>query len=226
MPKTLVLGVAVSDLPLTFEYERVTNSFSHIRTFELFERRAEASDYKDDSGTSLDCHQYARHDQPCAEHPATTSKVTHPRRPLVKPPPPIRVHSAALPSCPMPGCGVQLEAKDSAWRGHFRRNHHRELCLTPHCRTLDAKSCKAWCPFPLSDCKSCAGDDRKHGQSRPDAKGAMTIESVGRHLLNVHIKVAYRCPLCGLQNQWRESACVRHIRQCMKKPEYNKMGDS
>ena len=36
----------------------------------------------------------------------------------------------------------------------------------------------------------------------------MTIKNVWRHLLNVHLKVAYRCPLCVMQNL-REEACVR-----------------
>ena len=45
----------------------------------------------------------------------------------------------------------------------------------------------------------------------------MSIESVGRHWLNVHIGVAFRCPVCGVESKWRESACARHARRCAEK---------
>ena len=187
----------------------------HLRSFQPVKRKADDSDYEYDSGTSSDGSEYTPH-RP-AKRPATASKAAH--SPLPESLQPIRVQSSTIPRCPMPGCGVPLEAKDSSWRGHFKRAHHDELCLTPNCRSLVAGSCKARCPFPIPDCKPCASDEgHKHAHSgKKGAGGAMTIESVGRHLLNVHIKVAYRCPLCGLKNEWRESACARHIRRCAEK---------
>ena len=120
---------------------------------------------------------------------------------------PIRVHSATLPRCPMPGCGVELDAKDSAWRGHFKAMHHDDLCLAPGCDAASASPrCMARCPCPLPGSKGKACE-----------RGAMAVESVGRHLLNVHFGVAYACPLCGVERTWRESACARHIRLCMTK---------
>ena len=161
-------------------------------------RKADDSDYEDDASSC--CSEYIPH-RP-AKRSAPSKKAAP--SPLPSHLQPIKVSSATLPRCPMPGCGVVLEDKDSAWRGHFKKVHHDELCLTSNCRGPHAGPCKARCPFPLPECKSCAS-------------GAMTIESVGRHLLNIHIKVTYRCPLCGLQNQWRESACVRHIKKCAER---------
>ncbi|RPD61743.1 hypothetical protein L227DRAFT_59459 [Lentinus tigrinus ALCF2SS1-6] len=184
------------------------------RSARTSKRKADDSDYEDDSDASTDCSEYAPR-RP-TKRPAT-ARVAY--NPLPDSLAPIRVQSATHPRCPMPGCGVELDAKDSAWRGHFKRVHHDALCLTPNCGGLVTGSCKARCPLPIPGCKSCASDDEhKHGHvARKGSGGAMTIESVGRHLLNVHIKVAYRCPLCGLQNEWRESACVRHIRRCAEK---------
>ena len=178
-------------------------------------RKADDSDYEDDASSC--CSEYIPH------RPAKRSAIS--RRTAKGPLPahlqPIKVQSGTLPRCPMPGCGVALEDKDSAWRGHFKKAHHDELCLTPGCRGPQGGACKAKCPFPLPDCKSCAAvaPSRESGAGKKGAGGAMTIESVGRHLLNIHFKVAYRCPLCGLQNHWRESACVRHIRRCLDKQQ-------
>ena len=132
---------------------------------------------------------------------------------------PIRVGTAALPHCLMPNCAAELAYKDSAWRAHFGRVHHDELCLTPNCGGFVAGSCKARCPFLGPDGKSCVGHNghKRGGIVKKKAGAAMTIESIGRHVLSVHVKVVYRCPLCGLQKEWRESACVRHIRGCAKK---------
>ncbi|RDX52546.1 hypothetical protein OH76DRAFT_166968 [Lentinus brumalis] len=171
-------------------------------------RKTDDSDYEADADTASESSDYVPH-RP-AKRPATRKRVVQP--PLPDSLQPIRVGSTKSPLCPLPGCGASLEAKDSAWRGHFKRFHHDELCLARGCRGLVAGTCKARCPLPES-CASDHGNKHTHGASA----GAMSIESVGRHLLNVHIKVAYRCPLCGLQNEWRESACVRHIRRCAEK---------
>ncbi|KAI0719843.1 hypothetical protein C8T65DRAFT_693128 [Cerioporus squamosus] len=198
-------------------------SNAHARTARPPKRRVDDSDYEDGAEPSSDCSEYAPH-RP-AKRLTTTKKAVHRRLPESLQP--IRIQPATLPRCPMSGCGLVLEAKDSAWRGHFKRYHHDKLCLTDDCRGLSA-SCKAYCPLPISDCKSCSSDDKhKHKQSHAaqrGAGGAMTIESVGRHLLNVHFKVAYRCPLCGLQTEWRESACVRHIWRCAEKHPNQRKG--
>ena len=111
----------------------------------------------------------------------------------------------------MPKCGAEIEACDAAWRGHFKALHHDDLCLAPGCDSLSLSpsECKARCPCPLSDVKACE-------------RGGMAIESVGRHLLNVHFKVAYACPVCGVEREWRESACARHIRLCLRKQKDGK----
>lgn len=179
-------------------------------------RKADDTDYEDDASSC--CSEYIPSHRP-AKRPATSRRTA--KAPLPAHLHPVKVQSATLPRCPMPGCGVALEDKDSAWRGHFKKVHHNELCITPGCNGPSGSTCKAKCPFPIPGCKSCAPASRDDGEGKKGAGGAMTIESVGRHLLNIHFKVAYRCPLCGLQNHWRESACVRHIRRCMDKKEYS-----
>ncbi|KAI0719833.1 hypothetical protein C8T65DRAFT_736386 [Cerioporus squamosus] len=206
--------------------KRMSSWLTHVRfpyrTARPPKRRVDDSDYEDGAGPSSDCSEYAPR-RP-AKRPTTTKKAVHRRLPESLQP--IRIQPATLPRCPLPGCGLVLEAKDSAWRGHFKRAHH-ELCLTDGCTGLSV-SCKAKCPLPIPDCKSCGSDDKhKHKHSHAaqrGAGGAMTIESVGRHLLNVHFKVAYRCPLCGLQTEWRESACVRHIQRCAEKHPNQRKG--
>ncbi|PIL28965.1 hypothetical protein GSI_09012 [Ganoderma sinense ZZ0214-1] len=111
------------------------------------------------------------------------------------------------PRCPMPKCGAEIEACDAAWRGHFKAMHHDDLCLLPGCDGVSPR-CKARCPCPLPGSKTKACE-----------RGTMAIESVGRHLLNVHVGVAYACPVCGMERTWRESACARHIRLCLRKRE-------
>ena len=126
---------------------------------------------------------------------------------------PIRVPSASgsIPRCPMPKCGASIEPCDAAWRGHFKAVHHDDLCLTPSCAGPPSPSCKARCPCPIVGGKAC--------------ERTMGVESVGRHLLNIHIGVAYRCPVCGMEREWRESACARHIRLCLKKEQDGKKRD-
>ncbi|KAI1792798.1 hypothetical protein LXA43DRAFT_1130655 [Ganoderma leucocontextum] len=178
---------------------------------------------------------------PCADHSVDATPVSEPIPPSRKRPSsssssgipkskksrtcaplsdtlqPIKIPSAsgALPRCPMPKCGAEIEDCDAAWRGHFKAVHHDDLCLTPGCQGLSASGCKARCPFPIDGCKACGGADSANPRT-------MAIESVGRHLLNIHIKVAYRCPLCGTEKQWRESACARHIRLCLRKQKDTK----
>ncbi|TBU25389.1 hypothetical protein BD311DRAFT_501705 [Dichomitus squalens] len=115
---------------------------------------------------------------------------------------PIKLGPGAHPCirCPMPNRGAELEDRDAAWRGHFKHKHHDDLCLMPGCRGNDPSKCIACCPLPAGGCMA-----------------PMMVESVGRHILNVHIKVAYGCPVCGKQSTWRESSCARHIRSCLKR---------
>ncbi|TFK78054.1 hypothetical protein K466DRAFT_668541 [Polyporus arcularius HHB13444] len=184
-------------------------SNTHVRHPRQLQRTTDPEYYERDVGMSSDCSEHTPH--PPAKRPAASRKAGP--RPLADSLQPIRVSSAKFASCPLPGCGMEIEAKDSAWRGHFKRVHHDELCLTRGCRGLVTGTCVARCPL-VDD--SCTGDHgRKHTHTH--GAGAMTLESVGRHVLNVHIKVVYRCPLCGLENEWRESACVRHIRRCAEK---------
>ncbi|KAI0634187.1 hypothetical protein C8Q77DRAFT_1110322 [Trametes polyzona] len=103
--------------------------------------------------------------------------------------------------CPMPGCGATLSAKDSAWRGHFRSAHHADLCGDADC----AGGCKRACPFPLA------------GKCGKQCGTPMAVDSVGRHLLNVHVGVRHRCPVCGVEKAQRYSACQRHILTCLQK---------
>ncbi|KAI0356978.1 hypothetical protein OH77DRAFT_1436111 [Trametes cingulata] len=100
--------------------------------------------------------------------------------------------------CPMPHCRVKLAPVDSIWRGHFKTVHHRDLC--GHGGSCDGKAaCVYACPFPTSDGTRCV------------AKVPMTVDSLGRHVLNVHLQLVHRCPLCGVEKVQRYSACKRHI---------------
>lgn len=104
--------------------------------------------------------------------------------------------------CPMRGCGEPLETKDSVWRHHFRRAHHAELCSESACAARG--SCERRCPLMKENGKPC------------DSK-CMTVDSLGRHVLNSHLGVEYRCPMCGEQRQQRQYAADRHVRMCFKK---------
>ncbi|EIW53429.1 uncharacterized protein TRAVEDRAFT_74757 [Trametes versicolor FP-101664 SS1] len=104
--------------------------------------------------------------------------------------------------CPMRGCGEPLETKDSVWRHHFRRAHHAELCSESACAV--SGSCERRCPLPKENGSPC------------DSK-CMTVDSLGRHVLNSHLGVQYRCPVCGEQRQQRQYAADRHVRMCFKK---------
>ncbi|KAI0752648.1 hypothetical protein C8Q80DRAFT_1267166 [Daedaleopsis nitida] len=199
------------------EHHKPSHVVSHVgaatsSTSHSLKRRADDSDYEDSASSS--CSEYTPRRPAKRLSPSSRKTI---KAPLPANLQPIKVQSTTLPRCPMPGCDVLLEDKDSAWRGHFKKIHHDELCLTAGCRGQSG-ACKARCPFPIPGCKSCASGPHEHEHEHgKKAGGAMTIESVGRHLLNIHIKVAFRCPLCGLENQWRESACVRHIRRCAEK---------
>ena len=116
---------------------------------------------------------------------------------------PIRVDSTQPILCPMRGCAVPLDANDSVWCAHYKGQHHDQLCITAHCGHDGSAACTAQCPFPMVDCTTCT-------------KGTMTVGNVGRHLLNVHVKVVYQCPVCGIENEWRHSSCARHIRACVE----------
>lgn len=92
----------------------------------------------------------------------------------------IVVGSAGGLLCPMPTCLARLAPTDGARRGHFRAAHHAELCMFPH--GACAGKCKV--RYPLWDGK-CEHDR------------GMSVESLGRHVLNVHIGLAHRFPVCG-----------------------------
>ncbi|KAI9056410.1 hypothetical protein FKP32DRAFT_1460071 [Trametes sanguinea] len=107
--------------------------------------------------------------------------------------------------CPMPGCGISLPAKDSAWRGHFRTEHHDDVCpdvSTGRC----SGDCKRACPLPKAGCT--AGEKC--------AASPMSVESIGRHVLNIHMNLRHRCPVCGVEKAQRYSSCQRHINTCIK----------
>ncbi|KAH9941702.1 uncharacterized protein BXZ73DRAFT_74897 [Epithele typhae] len=113
--------------------------------------------------------------------------------------------------CPIPGCGAALAYKDSAWRRHFKTVHHAALCST--CPASGAGSpCMARCPVP-----GCPDAHGASGGRRRSEDGTMTLDSLGRHWLNVHIGVVFRCPLCGHEGMMRESAATRHVRSCAQR---------
>ena len=124
--------------------------------------------------------------------------------------------------CPMPGCSTELDAKDSAWRAHFSRVHADDLCSTDP--RSECAPGLARCPHP--DCQSPSSPSARPRKSNSgDANGVeMTPASVGRHWLNVHIGLVFRCPACGLEGKWRESACARHVRNCVKRQEGARRG--
>ena len=115
-----------------------------------------------------------------------------------------------------------LKPRDTVWRSHFRSDHHVDFCaLAPSGRCSGpgtggrAGGCPGVaavrCPFPAAD--GCAGAGTGGAcDARP-----MVLESVGRHWLNVHVGLQFRCPVCGTQARWREWACARHIRGCAAK---------
>ncbi|OJT04189.1 hypothetical protein TRAPUB_5141 [Trametes pubescens] len=104
------------------------------------------------------------------------------------------VRAAVL--CPMPRCTVLLSGTDeSAWRRHVRVAHHAELCAETACAAKG--SCRRPCPLPACGVH-------------------MQVDSLGRHLLNKHIGVLYRCPVCGLEKVQRKYAVDRHIRTCLR----------
>ncbi|KAI0372420.1 hypothetical protein BV20DRAFT_70353 [Pilatotrama ljubarskyi] len=106
--------------------------------------------------------------------------------------------------CPMPNCGVKLAPVDSIWRGHFKTVHHKDLCAAGD--SCGAKACVHACPLPTRDGKPCV------------TKEPMTADSLGRHVLNVHLQLVHRCPLCGVEKVQRYSACKRHIdKACSKR---------
>ncbi|KAI0327516.1 hypothetical protein GY45DRAFT_1109339 [Cubamyces sp. BRFM 1775] len=115
--------------------------------------------------------------------------------------------------CPMPGCGVPLPAKDTAWRSHFRRAHHKELCADARAGSCTG-NCKYPCPLPK-------GDDDEHTCTTP-----MLVESIGRHFLNVHLGLRHQCPVCGLVDAWRFFACKRHIPVCPTLKAAKKEGET
>ncbi|KAI0672364.1 hypothetical protein C8Q78DRAFT_744867 [Trametes maxima] len=136
---------------------------------------------------------------PLASSSSTASTGTCPPSPApTQPLRPILVSSPAPNLCPIPGCNVWLGPKDSDWRGHFRKYHHADLCDVPGCSGV--RCARARCPAPQEGCKTCGT--------------GMSAESVGRHYLNVHIALVYRCPLCGVAAAQRESACARHMTVC------------
>ncbi|KAH9903510.1 hypothetical protein C8Q73DRAFT_786083 [Cubamyces lactineus] len=103
--------------------------------------------------------------------------------------------------CPMPGCGVPLPGNDAAWRGHFWRIHHKDLCADARTGSCTGK-CKWVCPLPKED-----GDAHKCAMP-------MLVDSIGRHFLNIHFGLCHQCPLCGKVEAQRLSACKRHIPVC------------
>lgn len=88
-----------------------------------------------------------------------------------------------------------VETKDSAWRGHFKRAHHRDLCGARG-SARGGEASRVRCLDPACNA------------------APMALESLGRHWLNLHIGLTFRCPVCGREGQWRESACARHIKRC------------
>ncbi|KAH9941710.1 uncharacterized protein BXZ73DRAFT_98103 [Epithele typhae] len=149
------------------------------------------------------------------ERAASPPPCKRPRRAPPSPLPsrlqPIRVTSSSdTYTCPIPGCGAALHATDAAWRTHFKRAHHDDLCATCPSARAPSSACVARCPMP-----GCA--ESGPGASRRKGDGRMTLECVGRHWLNVHIGVVFRCPVCGDEGQMRESAATRHVRGCAKR---------
>ncbi|KAH9917635.1 uncharacterized protein BXZ73DRAFT_105459 [Epithele typhae] len=119
---------------------------------------------------------------------------------------PIRVTSSSdAYACPIPSCGAALHATDAAWRTHFKRAHHNDLCAACPSARAPSGACVARCPMP-----GCATSGPGAGASGRRGDGRMTLECVGRHWLNVHIGVVFRCPVCGDEGRMRESAARRH----------------
>lgn len=114
------------------------------------------------------------------------------RSPTPTPPAAIVVVPTDNLGCAMPGCGADLSQKDGAWRNHLKTAHHKEVCTDSSCD--DAKGCKS------ARCPTC--------------EKTMSMDSLGRHMLNKHIGVLYRCPVCGEQKQQRKYAIDRHIKMC------------
>ncbi|OJT04194.1 hypothetical protein TRAPUB_5146 [Trametes pubescens] len=143
----------------------------------------------------------------CARRPRTPAHASSSSTPRSQSPafdkstlpkPIVVVRAAVL--CPMPGCDVVLSTKDSAWRSHFRIAHHADVCADSSCAA--SGSCERACPLPKADGSPCGAH--------------MTVDSLGRHVLNKHIGVVYRCPVCGLEKPQRLYAAERHIKTCLR----------
>ncbi|KAH9927996.1 uncharacterized protein BXZ73DRAFT_102503 [Epithele typhae] len=105
--------------------------------------------------------------------------------------------------CPVPHCAERLPPTDGAWRVHFARAHHATFVGRP-------------CALPSARC------EREHKCACPDPAcaargGRMSVGSLGRHWLNVHVGVRYACPVdgCAVQKLWRHSSCERHVKSCV-----------
>ncbi|KAI0327522.1 hypothetical protein GY45DRAFT_1109729 [Cubamyces sp. BRFM 1775] len=120
-------------------------------------------------------------------------------------PPPSALH------CPMPGCGVHLPHRDSAWRTHFRVLHHVDFCADARAGSCTG-NCKYPCPLPQGHSAKCAK--------------AMEVESIGRHLMNIHFGVRHRCPVCGREKAQRYWSCQRHIPVCLAQKAAKKEGET
>lgn len=133
----------------------------------------------------------------CAHSPSPAASRTS-RSPTPALPEPILVVPTAL-DCTMSGCDHSLTQEDSAWRSHFKVAHHKQVCTDSACH--NAKECKsAVCPLCPTG---------------PKGAKTMSTDSLGRHMLNKHIGVCYRCPRCGFEKMpWRKSSCERHIETC------------
>ncbi|KAI0664122.1 hypothetical protein C8Q70DRAFT_219318 [Cubamyces menziesii] len=172
-------------------------------------------------------------EDPCSSHPHTTSSpsslLPYSSPSSLSPPPtsaavslspddlsqlgPIVVEPPGGFYCPMPGCGVPLPGNDAAWRGHFRSVHHKDLCADARAGSCAGK-CRYACPLPKDD-------DDGHKCAMP-----MLVESIGRHLLNVHLGLRHQCPLCGKVEAQRLSACKRHIPVCPSLKATTKGGET
>lgn len=209
--------VSSSVLFFYYPYDVGNMSFASRNTQPSKRKADDDLQQEDDSGTSPDRSVQTLHG-PATSPSAAAGSARHALPNSLKP---IRVLSAAPLCCPIQGCGRELDAKDSTWRVHFLSVHHDELCLTANCAGVVARSCKVRCPLTPCDAVACAGDEgqKRRRVAKTSAGGAITIENFGRHVLNVHVKVVYRCPLCGLESEWREWACARHMKACSKKLE-------
>ncbi|KAH9848515.1 hypothetical protein C2E23DRAFT_843269 [Lenzites betulinus] len=139
---------------------------------------------------------------PFSSPPSSTASTA--AGPAVPPEPIVVVPHEGL-QCRMPSCDASLPITDSAWRGHFLNRHHDEICAAGRA-CPDPRRCLCLCPF-----KDCAGRVRG-GVVQP-----MSLDSLGRHVLNVHVGVRHQCPVCGAEKKQRRSACVRHIAVCWAK---------